>query len=92
MPSVAFLIRAVADLNRGGIGFTAIADDASIACFISQEVLRDDFGASGIDGASLMEAFHAKHSRIRSTVEDKIADGAFEPDGSVLLQAADFWM
>ena len=92
MPSVVLLNQAVADLDRGGIGFAALADDTSVACFVSQEALRDHFGAMAADAASLIGAFHARPARIRSAVKGKITDGAFEPDGTVLLRTVDFWM
>ena len=92
MPSVVLLNQTVADRDRGGIGFAVMADDTSVTCFISQEALSDHFGAIAADAASLIGAFHARAARIRSAAKCKIADGAFEPDGSVLLRTVDFWM
>ncbi len=93
MPATRFILSHVSDdFSRGGIGFTALADDQRIACFVSRETLREHFGGSGSDAPTLVEVFHAKQSRIRTTVCGKIADGALEPDGSLLLRSADFWM
>jgi hypothetical protein len=79
-------------VEKNGIAFTASVRGASVVCVVSREALRDHFGATGMGGASLMGAFHAKKRRIESAARDKINDGAFEPDGSVLLQSADFWI
>ena len=92
MPIVFLLKEASADLKRGGIEFAAMANDERIACFVSQEALRDHFGGSVADGESLIEVFYARQGRIHSTVRGKIADGAREADGSVVLRSADFWM
>jgi hypothetical protein len=93
VPAVVLLLsQANADLSRGGVGFAAMADGECIACFVSQEALRDHFGGNEMDRASLIEVLHAKQSRIRSTVRGKIADGALEPDGSLVLRSADFWI
>ena len=92
MPIVFLLNEASADLKRGGVEFAAMANDERISCFVSQEALRDHFGGPEVDGDSLIEVFYAKQGRIHSTVRGKIADGAREADGSVVLRAAEFWM
>ena len=74
-------------VEKNGIAFTASVRGV----VVSRDALRD-FGAAEMGGASLMGAFHAKKRRIESAARDKINDGAFEPDGSVLLQSADFWI
>jgi hypothetical protein len=92
VPIVLLLNKASADVKRGGIEFAAMANDERIACFVSQEALRDHFGCTATDDRSLIEVFHAKQGRIHSAIRDKIADGAREADGSVILQSADFWI
>ena len=91
MPPVAFSDKAVVDIDRGGIAFAVKSDERCVACFVSQEALCD-LGASDIDGISLIGTFHARQRLIGSAVKDKIADGAFEPDGSVALHIVDLWM
>ena len=92
MPIIFLLNEASADLKRGGIEFAAMANDERIPCFVSQEALREHFGYSVMDDKSLIEVFHAKQGRIHSAVRGKIADGAREADGSVVLLSADFWL
>jgi hypothetical protein len=89
---VVLLNEASANLARGGIEFAAMANDERISCFISQEALRDHFGSSAAEAESLIDVFYARQGRIHSTVRGKIADGAREADGSVVLRSADFWM
>jgi hypothetical protein len=47
-------------VEKNGIAFTASVRGASVVCVVSREALRDHFGATGMGGASLMGAFHAK--------------------------------
>jgi len=90
--TIVLLNEAKADPDRGGIRFAAMVDNERISCFVFQEALFDHFGGHRTDTEGLVELLHAKQGRIHSTVRGKIADGAREPDGSILLRSADFWI
>jgi hypothetical protein len=91
MPRVSFSNH-VGGLEQGGIAFFAMVEDEDVLCVVTLDALQEYFGAIDMDGASMMGAFQAKEGRIRSAAKSKINEGAFEPDGSVLLRSVDFWI
>ena len=79
-------------VEQKGVAFTTIVRDASVVCIVSREALQELFGLCEIDGASVTRAFDAKRRRIEAMAKEKIIDGAVEPDGTVMLRSADFWI
>ena len=79
-------------VEQKGVAFTTIVHDASIVCIVSREALQELFGLCEIDGASMAGGFDTKRRRIEAVAKEKIIDGAFEPDGTVMLRSADFWI
>ena len=79
-------------IEGGGLAFVAMVDGEDVVCVVSLDALQDQFGATDKNGESIMRTFHAKTRRIQSTAKGKISDGAFEPDGSILLRSDDFWI
>ena len=82
-----------ASVRPNGVAFAALVGNARVACMISRDALQEHFEVREIDGAgALLGMFDAKRCRIETVARGKILDGAFEPDGSVMLRSADFWI
>jgi uncharacterized protein DUF1488 len=79
-------------VEQQGAAFTAIVREASIVCIVTREALQEHFAVSEIEGAPNAGVLDAKWRRIEAVARGKIIDGAFEPDGSVMLRSADFWI
>ena len=79
-------------VEQKGVAFTTTVRDASVVCNVSREALQELFGVCEIDGASMTAVFDAKRRRFEAVARKKITDGAFEPDGTVMLRSADFWI
>ena len=75
-----------------GAAFTANVREASVVCIVTREALQELLAVSDNDRVSIAGVFDAKRRRIEAVAKGKIIDGAFEPDGSVMLRAADFWI
>ena len=77
------------DNERDGVIFSVLQDDREIISRVSHAAIEDHFGNPRGKRACLTAA--KKHfDEITDQVGHKIALGAFEPDGSILLKSADW--
>jgi hypothetical protein len=72
------------------IVFPAMVDGRRIYCRISATALVSRFHADDDAEASLLDAFRANRSAIRSAAQRKIRHGVRDADGLVVLTEADF--
>ena len=81
-----------ANVGPGGVTFAALVRGARVVCVVSCDALQEHFGVREIDRPRAIGIFDVKRRRIESVARGKILDGGFEPDGSVFLRSADFWI
>ena len=71
------------------VRFDVIRDGQSIQCRVSRQALEDHCG-NPKDAGACLDAANAHFNAITDKVGHKIAIGAFELDGSVLLSTSDW--
>jgi len=70
----------------GEVRTTAFDGRSDLVCRVSQDWLAENCGAPA-PGAGALAAAHAYYAEITDALSLKIASGAFEADGSVLLRS-----
>ena len=77
------------DELRDVVLFLARAAHDDVTCAISGEALEDRFDAKGTGRRARLAAFQAHRTEIEDLARRKLAARRLEPDGSILVRAAD---
>lgn len=85
--NIVFPGQSASALNGTSIAFPAIVDGRSRRCLVTEEALRDHFGASSREPSALQQAFDSNRIVIEAIAEDRLRTGA---SGDVLLRTQDF--
>jgi hypothetical protein len=72
------------------INFPAERGGQRIACRLSVEALHDHAGLEGSDTNAVLQAFDEARDAAEEIAIHKYESGQIEPDGSVIVRAADF--
>lgn len=77
------------DLGGACVRFSGLADGSPVGCSVSGEVLRDYFGAAGMDRDSLVHAFLEHRSVIEEMTRIKYLDWPVEEPETAVLTGRD---
>lgn len=78
------------DPNANLITFAAERGGERILCRLSLEALHDQVGLQGEEATAVLTAFSEARDVAEEIAIHKYESGLIEPDGSVLVRAADF--